>query len=170
MNSGEKRANNANLRWLWLSAAVVLADQASKYLAEQMLDLHRPVGLIPFVNLTLTYNQGAAFSLLSGAGGWQRWFFAGLAVAIAVVLVFWLRRASSRERWLLSGLSLVLGGALGNLWDRLFVGAVVDFIDVYYRSWHWPAFNLADSAICVGAAMLIISTFRESGASSGDER
>jgi signal peptidase II len=159
---GSPRGNN--LKWLWLSAAVLLLDQATKYLAESLLDLHRPVGLLPFLNLTLTYNTGAAFSLLSGAGGWQRWLFIVLAIVITVVLALWLRRASPGDRWLVVGLSLVLGGALGNLWDRLTVGAVVDFIDVHYLDWHWPAFNVADSAICIGAVMLIVSTFKyESG-------
>ena len=158
-----------NLRWLWLSAGVIVLDQGTKHLAERLLELHQPVSLLPFFNLTLTYNEGAAFSLLSDAGGWQRWFFAGLSIVVAVVLVIWMQRASQRERWLLWGLALVLGGALGNLWDRLVIGAVVDFIDVYYRSWHWPAFNIADSAICVGAVMLIISTFRDPGGEGEDK-
>ncbi|HSS64931.1 MAG TPA: signal peptidase II [Gammaproteobacteria bacterium] len=150
-----------NLHWLWLSAAVVGLDQLSKQVASHMLDLHQPVAVIPYLNLTLTHNTGAAFSFLSDAGGWQRWFFAGLTVLVAIVIVIWLTRLKPGQRWLAGALSLVLGGALGNLWDRLVIGAVVDFIDVYYQSWHWPAFNLADSAICIGAVMLVVSTFRE---------
>lgn len=161
MDAERENQTAGNLRWLWLSAAVVVLDQATKIVAEHMLVMHRPVELMPFLNLTLTYNTGAAFSLLSQAGGWQRWFFAGLSVAVSVVLVIWMWRSSPRERWLACGLALVLGGALGNLWDRLVLGAVVDFIDVFYGSWHWPAFNIADSAICVGAFMLVISTFRD---------
>lgn len=161
MDNGEARVTGNNLRWLWLSASVLLLDQGTKYLAERLLEVHQPVSLLPFLNLTLTYNTGAAFSLLSGAGGWQRWLFTVLAVVIAVALVIWLRRASPEERWLVAGLSLVLGGALGNLWDRLAVGAVVDFIDVHYLDWHWPAFNVADSAIFIGAVMLIVSTFKD---------
>ncbi len=126
-----------------------------------MLDLHQPVPVIPFLNLTLTHNTGAAFSFLSDAGGWQRWFFAGLTIVVSIIIVVWLTRLKPGQRWLPVSLSLVLGGALGNLWDRLVIGAVVDFIDVYYRTWHWPAFNLADSAICVGAVMLVVSTFKE---------
>ncbi len=126
-----------------------------------MLDLHQPVPVIPFLNLTLTHNTGAAFSFLSDAGGWQRWFFAGLTIVVSIIIVVWLARLKPGQRWLPVSLSLVLGGALGNLWDRLAIGAVVDFIDVYYRTWHWPAFNLADSAICVGAVMLVVSTFKE---------
>ncbi len=126
-----------------------------------MLDLHQPVPVIPFLNLTLTHNTGAAFSFLSDAGGWQRWFFAGLTIVVSIIIVVWLTRLKPGQRWLPVSLSLVLGGALGNLWDRLAIGAVVDFIDVYYGTWHWPAFNLADSAICVGAVMLVVSTFKE---------
>jgi signal peptidase II len=149
-----------NLRWLWLSVAVIVLDQLTKQLAVDLLEMHQPVAVAPFLNLTLTYNTGAAFSLLNDAGGWQRWLFAGLSVVVSIVIVAWLRRIPSGERWLACGLALVLGGALGNLWDRLLIGAVVDFIDVYYQRWHWPAFNVADSAICVGAALLIISTFK----------
>jgi signal peptidase II len=149
-----------NLRWLWLSVAVIVLDQLTKQLAVDLLEMHQPVAVAPFLNLTLTYNTGAAFSLLNDAGGWQRWLFASLSVVVGIVIVVWLWRLPSGERWLACGLALVLGGALGNLWDRLLIGAVVDFIDVYYQRWHWPAFNVADSAICVGAALLIISTFK----------
>lgn len=150
-----------NLRWLWLSGGVLALDQISKQAAMALLELHRPVPVAPLFNLTLTYNRGAAFSLLSDAGGWQRWLFAGLSLVVAVVIVVWLARLKAGQRWLACGLALVLGGAVGNLWDRLVIGAVVDFIDVYYKSWHWPAFNIADSAICIGAVMLVVSTFKE---------
>ncbi len=150
-----------HLRWFWLSAAVLAIDQISKQIASQMLELHQPVPLLPFLNLTLTHNTGAAFSFLSDAGGWQRWFFVALTLVISVVIVVWMTRLKEGQRWLICALALVLGGALGNLWDRLVIGAVVDFIDVYYGTWHWPAFNLADSAICIGAVMLVVSTFKE---------
>ena len=153
--------NLRNLRWLWLSAAVIGLDQLSKVMASRMLDLHQPVPVMPFLNLTLTHNTGAAFSFLSDAGGWQRWFFTGLTIVVAIIIVVWLTRLKAGLRWLAAALSLVLGGALGNLWDRLVIGAVVDFIDVYYGTWHWPAFNVADSAICVGAVMLVVSTLKE---------
>ena len=149
-----------NLRWLWLSVAVILLDQLTKQLASYLLEIHQPVAVAPYLNLTLTHNAGAAFSLLNDAGGWQRWLFVGLSVVVSIVIVGWLWRIPRGEHWLACGLSLVLGGALGNLWDRLAIGAVVDFIDVYYQRWHWPAFNVADSAICIGAVLLIISTFR----------
>ena len=147
-------------RWLVLAAAVILLDQGTKHLATRLLDLHVPVPVAPFFNLTLTYNPGAAFSFLSDAGGWQRWLFSLLAVLVSVFIVLWLRRVPRGQVWLPLALALVLGGALGNLWDRLARGVVVDFIDLYYGSWHWPAFNVADSAISVGAVMLVISGLR----------
>ncbi len=147
--------------WLALAGGVIVLDQATKVLATSMLSTHQPVAVTPFLNLTLTHNTGAAFSLLSDAGGWQRWFFSILSLAVSVFIVVWLARLPGRQRWLSCALALVLGGALGNLWDRLVRGAVVDFIDVYYRTWHWPAFNVADSAITVGVVMLLISILRE---------
>jgi signal peptidase II len=143
------------LRWLWLSAAVVAMDQATKYLASTYLNLYEPVSVLPLVNLTLMHNTGAAFSLLDRAGGWERWLFIGLAVVVSVGIIAWVQRLPARAYWTAAGLALVLGGALGNLWDRVTLGYVVDFIDVYYQHWHWPAFNVADSAITVGATMLI---------------
>ena len=147
----------ARLRfWLALALAVALADQGSKWLAEESLELHRPVPVVPTLDLMLTYNTGAAFSLLGDAGGWQRWLFIGLAIAVSAFLLHWLWRMPAEERWTGWALSLVLGGAAGNLVDRLFRdGRVVDFIYFHYRSFHWPAFNLADSAICVGAGILV---------------
>jgi signal peptidase II len=143
-------------RWIWLSLGVIALDQLTKYLAMAGLALHDPVPLTPFLNLTLTYNVGAAFSFLNQAGGWQRWLFIGLAVAVSVGILFWLRRLSTRASWTAVGLALVLGGAVGNLIDRLYLGHVVDFIDLYYGRWHWPAFNVADAAITVGALIVII--------------
>lgn len=147
--------------WLWLGfvVAIAVADQLSKYAALQHLELHRPVPVFPTLDLMLTYNTGAAFSFLSDAGGWQRWLFVGLAIGISVFLLKWLFVLPARERWLASALVLVLGGAIGNLIDRLFRdGKVVDFIYFHYQSFHFPAFNLADSAICVGATLLIAHT------------
>lgn len=151
-----------NLRWLWLALGVVLLDQATKELAEAYLVRHRPVEILPHLNLTLTYNTGAAFSFLRDAGDWKRWLLSGLAVIVSLAIGVWLARLPARSGWLASALSLVLGGAVGNLVDRLFRpgGGVVDFIDVYYAGWHWPAFNVADSAISVGAVMLLVSAFR----------
>lgn len=147
-------------RWLWLSALVVALDQATKWLAEGMLDPYRPLSLAPLLNLTLMYNEGAAFSFLAGAGGWQRWFFAGFALVMSVVLVVWLLRLGSRERLLATALSLVIGGAVGNLIDRIHTGRVVDFIDIYVGDWHWPAFNVADSTITLGVVLLLLSSLK----------
>ena len=143
------------LKWLWLSAVVILLDQVTKWIAETALTLYAPKAVLPFFNFTLAYNEGAAFSFLAGAGGWQRWFFVALAVVISVLIVGWLRKMGQEEKWTAVGLSLILGGALGNLIDRLWHGHVIDFIDLYYGRYHWPAFNIADSAITVGAAVLI---------------
>ena len=146
--------------WLWLSAIVVVLDQATKALAELYLDPFRPLEVLPSFNLVLAYNEGAAFSFLSDAGGWQRYFFIILTTVIVVVLVRWLRNLKDDgNRLLPAGLSLVIGGAVGNLIDRISTGRVVDFLDVYYQTWHWPAFNVADSAIFVGVALLLIDSF-----------
>jgi len=143
------------MRWLWLSVLLVAFDQVTKLLASAHLDLHRPLALVPFLNLTLTHNDGAAFSFLSGAGGWQRWFFTAVATGVSVFLLAWMRRLAPGQRAVGIALALVLGGALGNLIDRLWLGYVVDFVDLHYAGWHWPAFNLADSGITVGVAILI---------------
>lgn len=162
MPEAEATEDGASWRWLALAAGIVIADQGSKWLAEQMLAVHEPVAVLPSLNLFLTYNTGAAFSFLRDAGGWQRWLFAALSLGVSVFIVLWLWRLPRDERWLACSLALVLGGAVGNLVDRLFRsdGGVVDFIDVYYGTWHWPAFNVADSAISVGAVMLVLSMLR----------
>lgn len=148
------------LKWLWVSLVVIVLDQATKFLASGTLILHDPVAVLPFFNLTLMHNVGAAFSFLAGASGWQRWFFTALAVIVSVVLVVWLRRLQHQEKWMAIALALVLGGAVGNLIDRVMYGYVVDFIQLYYKDWYYPAFNIADSAITVGAVMLVIDTLR----------
>jgi signal peptidase II len=146
------------IRWLILAVLLVGLDQATKQWAVAVLDLHRPIPVLPGLNFMLTYNPGAAFSFLSDAGGWQRWFFIGLTLVVLAVLLRWLNRETS-NRPLALALSLVIGGAVGNLLDRIYQGAVVDFIDVYYHHWHWPAFNLADSAISLGVALLLLEQF-----------
>lgn len=145
-------------RWYLLALAVVGLDQFTKGLASSELVYGRPLEVFFWFNLTLQHNTGAAFSFLSDAGGWQRWFFTAIAVVISVVLVIWLARAE-RGHWLLAlSLALILGGALGNLWDRLELGYVVDFISVHYAGWYFPAFNIADSAITVGAACMLLDS------------
>ena len=148
------------LRWLWCSLVVVILDQSTKLAAVEMLDQASSVELFPTLDLVLAYNEGAAFSFLSTAGGWQRWLFIGLAVAICAFILHWLRELPRHARWFPCALSLVLGGAVGNVIDRVRIGAVVDFIDFHVGDWHWPAFNVADSAICIGAALLVAGMFR----------
>jgi len=144
------------LRWLWISVVVVAVDQLTKQWAEAGLIPYEPQSVLPMLNLTLMYNEGAAFSFLSNAGGWQRWFFVAVGVGVTVALIIWLRSLKGSERWQALGLTLIVGGAVGNLIDRVLQGRVVDFIDVYYGRWHWPAFNVADSAITVGVVLLLI--------------
>lgn len=144
------------LKWLWLSVVIIVIDQLTKYLASDMLLLHEPVEIMPFFNLTLAHNTGAAFSFLSDASGWQRWFFIVLALVVSVVILLWMRGLARNASHIAISLALILGGALGNVWDRIQLGYVVDFIDVYYDQWHWPAFNVADSSITIGTVLLII--------------
>ena len=142
----------------WLSALVIVLDQATKYLAETLLVMHQPVPVLPSFNLMLTYNTGAAFSFLADAGGWQRWFFLGLGSAVSIGLVIWLTRLKPEEKGLAVALALILGGAVGNLIDRAWLGQVIDFIQLYYDRWYWPAFNIADSAITIGATLLVVDS------------
>ncbi len=142
--------------WLLISALIVVLDLWTKNIATQNLTLYRPVELTSWLNMTLAHNYGAAFSFLSDAGGWQRWLFTGLAVAVTGVLLVWLLRLAATEKLTAVALSLIIGGAIGNLVDRIKHGYVVDYIDVYYRDWHWPAFNLADSAITCGVILLLL--------------
>jgi signal peptidase II len=148
------------LKWLWLSVVVIVLDQITKLLASAQLVMHQPVPVLPSFNLTLMHNTGAAFSFLSQAGGWQRWFFVVIAIVVSVVLTLWLHRLQRHQTWLALGLALILGGALGNVWDRIMLGYVVDFVDLYYGDWHWPAFNVADSAITLGAVLLVLDAVR----------
>ncbi|MCB1829462.1 MAG: signal peptidase II [Gammaproteobacteria bacterium] len=149
------------LRWLWLSVAVLMLDQITKQLVESNFLVFEVLPLLPSVNLTLVYNEGAAFSFLSDQGGWQRWFFILIGLTVSLVLVIWINRLAVTQRLSAIALSLVVGGAVGNILDRLLLGHVVDFIDVYYREWHWPAFNVADSAISVGVVLMLIDVVRE---------
>ena len=147
------------LKWLALSLLAVVLDQASKWAVDSSMQLYQSIPLVPYFNLTYVRNTGAAFSFLSEAGGWQRWFFAGLAIVISIVIAVWLVRLKQHETLLAVALSLVLGGAIGNLIDRLAYGYVIDFLDVYYQTWHWPAFNIADSAITLGVVLMLLESF-----------
>jgi len=143
--------------WIGFAVVLALADQAVKAAVQASLAPGEVVRLAPFFNLVLVFNTGAAFSFLADASGWQREFFIAVTVIAAVVIVFLLRRHPG-ERLFSLGLALILGGALGNLYDRLTLGKVVDFLDFHAYGWHWPAFNVADSAISVGAALIILDT------------
>lgn len=158
------------LRWLWVSLLVILLDLGSKYLAQNMLEYANPVPILPVFDLTLLYNKGAAFSFLSGAGGWQRWLFILIALGVSAMLLIWMRKTPLKPWWLGVGLALLLGGALGNLYDRIVLGHVVDFISVHYAGWYFPAFNLADSAITLGAGLLIFDMLFGGSGSAGEEK
>lgn len=154
----------SGLVWLWLSVVVVALDLLTKWVVDNTLIYYQRIPVIEgLFDITLAYNPGAAFSFLAGAGGWQRWFFIAVAVGVSVMLLVWLARLS-RDKWLEAvALSLILGGALGNLYDRIVHGHVVDFILVHWQdTWYFPAFNVADSAITVGAVLLILDMFRPS--------
>lgn len=146
-------------RWLGLAAIVILLDQLTKITISQMLSYGQSKVVTSFFNLVLAHNKGAAFSFLASEGGWQRWFFAGIAV-VAVVFILWLLRKNAGQRMFSTALALILGGAVGNLIDRMVYGHVVDFLDFHVGGWHWPAFNVADSAICVGAALFVLDELR----------
>lgn len=151
--------------WYALAALVVVLDQLTKGIASAALDYARPVEVTSFFNWILLHNPGAAFSFLSDAGGWQRWLFLAISVVVSLVIVVWMARLPRSARLQLLALGLVLGGAIGNLWDRLVHGFVVDFIQLHYGGYYFPAFNIADSAITVGAAILIVdSLFGQHGA------
>lgn len=159
--------------WLWLSVVVIVLDQLTKALVVNSIDLYQSIELLPVLNLTHLHNTGAAFSLLAGASGWQRWFFTALALVVSVVLVLWLRKVDGKAQPLLAvGLSLVLGGALGNVIDRVWLGYVVDFIHVHWDriNFSFAAFNVADSAISIGAACLLMDAFTEGSRQKQSER
>lgn len=164
---------NSMLKWLWITLLVVILDQVTKQWASHELQMFHAVELMPMLNLFLAHNTGAAFSFLSNAGGWQRWLFTLIALAVSAGLVLWIRKLQPHERWIAIGLSFILGGALGNVVDRILFGYVIDFIQFYYHAQSclpgfsplraqqdalciWPAFNIADSAITVGAVILIL--------------
>ncbi|WBA08262.1 signal peptidase II [Salinivibrio kushneri] len=155
-------------RWLWLAPLVFALDIGSKWLVMQTMEYgfaHR-IEVLPFFNLTYVHNHGAAFSFLSDAGGWQRWLFSVIALGVSGLLAYWMRHTPANKRMINIAYAMIIGGALGNLFDRLVHGYVIDFLDFYLGNSHWPAFNLADSAICVGAALIILDSFRQGQSST----
>lgn len=150
-------------KWLLLSLLVIVLDQLTKFIADANLVYGSPLAVFPSFNLTLLYNRGAAFSFLGDASGWQRWFFITISTAASVFIFFWLRKIGAKQPLLSLALALILGGAIGNLIDRVWFGHVIDFIQLYYQTFYWPAFNIADSAISVGAVLIIRDAFFGSG-------
>lgn len=148
------------LAWLWLAAVIVVTDHLSKWYIVSRFELYQRLEILPVFDITRMHNTGAAFSFLASAGGWQRWFFIIIAVAVTGLVCVWLRRLPrSGQGWLAASLALIVGGAIGNVIDRVLRGHVVDFLSVHWQQWYFPAFNLADSAITVGAVMLLTESF-----------
>lgn len=152
---------NSGFRWVWISILVLILDRLTKEAALVHLSEYSPLEVMTGFNLVLSYNKGAAFSFLNQATGWQVWFFGLIAMVVSLVVLVWMRRLSWRDYWVSIALSLVVGGALGNLWDRISYGHVIDFIQLYVSRFYWPVFNVADSAISVGAIMLFLHAFKK---------
>lgn len=154
------KINNHWLRWFVFCFGVIILDQVSKGIVLARLHPYEPVHVLPFFNLTLAFNTGAAFSFLSSSGKWHQWFFTAFAIVMSVILVIWLLRTKAEQRLQSAGISLILAGAVGNLIDRFSYGHVIDFLNFHIQHHHWPIFNIADSAICIGAALLIIDMLK----------
>jgi signal peptidase II len=154
-----KPAGGSLVPWLGIAMIVILFDQLTKIAIAKVFAYGSSHAIAPFFNLVLVYNRGAAFSFLAAAGGWQRWAFTALGVAAAVLICYLLKRHGN-QRLFCAALALILGGAIGNVIDRMMYGHVIDFLDFHVGTWHWPAFNLADSAITVGAALLVFDELR----------
>jgi signal peptidase II len=154
-----KLLRTTGLRFTWISLIAIVLDQVTKQAIVGSMDLYQSIQVLPFFNLTYVHNYGAAFSILYDAGGWQRYFLSALALIVSAVIVWWLRQSTKEQILLPVAFNFILGGALGNVLDRILHGYVIDFLDFYYNTYHWPAFNVADSAIFIGAALLIIDMF-----------
>ncbi len=150
-----------SIKWFVLAVIMLIVDQVTKQLIVSKIVLGDKVPIFPGFNLTHQVNPGAAFSFLADAGGWQRWFFTVLAMIVSVVIAVWIYRLKDNEKWTAASLALILSGAIGNLWDRIAYGHVIDFLGVYWGESHWPAFNVADSAISIGVAIMLIVTFKD---------
>lgn len=160
---------DTGLRFVWISALALILDQWSKTAVVNAMDLYQSIQVTSFFNLTYVHNYGAAFSFLYDAGGWQRYFLSAVALIVSIVIVWWLRQATKNQILLPVAFAFILGGALGNVFDRIVHGYVIDFIDFYYGTFHWPAFNVADSVIFIGAALLIIDMFKNKEANQIDD-
>ena len=153
--------NNTSLRWLWITAIFLIIDQISKQWVTGSMELYQSINVLPFFDITYAQNHGAAFSFLADQGGWQRWFFTAIAAIASVVFLVWLTRIPKEQPILAASLACMLSGAVGNLIDRSLYGYVIDFLDFYVNDYHWPTFNVADSIIFVGAALMIIDSFMQ---------
>ncbi len=158
------KSKKSPLAWLWLTLFVLIIDQVTKYWVAGTFFYGESVNVLPFFNITYVHNLGAAFSFLADQSGWQRWFFACIASIASIIFIVWLVKTPSTDKKLCLALALMLSGALGNLIDRVLLGYVIDFLDFYIQDYHWPAFNIADSAIFVGAAIMIIDSFKKEAA------
>jgi len=156
MSQDNTLATRSGLPWLWLALVMLIIDQLTKYLTIQKLDLHESYEILSFFNFTYARNYGAAFSFLGDAGGWQKYFFTSIALIVSGYLCYSMKKHTAAERWMNCAYALVISGAIGNVIDRLLFGYVIDFLDVDLGFYRWPIFNIADSAIFVGAAMIII--------------
>ena len=154
------KIKQSGLRWLWLSLLALVLDQVTKLIVIAEMRLYESIPVMPYFSFTRVHNHGAAFSFLADAGGWQRWFFTIFATAISALIVWWLTKTRRDQILLSMAYCLILGGAIGNLVDRIAYGYVVDFLDLYYQNYPWPAFNIADSAIFLGAVLLLIDAFK----------
>lgn len=147
--------------WLLIASLVFILDRVTKYLVISYLTLEEPINILPIFNLRFTFNTGAAFNFLDQASGWQEWLFGIIAIGVSIFLIIWQLKIPVKYLWLKIATALVLGGTLGNLYDRIIYHKVIDFLDFYFKQWHYPVFNIADSAICIGATMLIIDILRQ---------
>jgi signal peptidase II len=148
--------------WIFVAISIFALDRITKMLVLQCLPFRLPVNVLPIFNLFFTFNAGSAFGFLNDASGWQGWLFSSIAIAVSSFIVIWQFKISAQHAWFKTALALILGGTLGNLYDRIIYNHVIDFLDFYFRQWHYATFNLADSAICIGAIMLVInSSYKE---------
>ena len=152
--------SGSGIKWLWLTVVLLILDQATKHYVAANMALFESIPVLPFFSITYVHNLGAAFSFLADQGGWQRWFFAAIAFIASIVFLVWLKKTPKENVMLSVAFALMLSGALGNLIDRVMLGYVIDFLDFYYQQHHWPAFNVADSAIFVGAVLMILDSFK----------
>ncbi|MFT6195547.1 MAG: signal peptidase II [Pseudoalteromonas rhizosphaerae] len=165
----KKLFTETGLRWLWLTLVFLVADQVTKQLIVSNMDLYQSIDILPFFNLTYVHNLGAAFSFLADQGGWQRWFFTAIAAIASIIFIVWLAKTPKQQALLSAAFALMLSGAVGNLIDRVLFGYVIDFLDFYGFGYHFPVFNIADSMIFIGAALMIFDSFKNGESSKNTQ-